>query len=223
MQDLLTKGVFFHRSLILSELGPIPEDWEVIKIKNITKVRRGASPRPIDDPRFFNDKGRGWVRISDVTSTYKYLRTTSQYLSDLGTSLSVKVNPGDLVMSICASIGKPIILDMEACIHDGFVVFQDIHPDFDTEFLFYFLDYRSQFIKSLNQTGTQGNLNTTIVNSISVPKPSLLEQKKISSFLSKIDEIINHEIREKEKLVAIKQGLMQDLLTGKVRVNALLD
>jgi len=222
MQDLFTKGINPRRSLTSTELGTIPDEWKISQIKKITNVRRGASPRPIDDPRYFNDTGRGWVRISDVTSTYKYLRTTSQYLSNLGSSLSVKVNPGDLIMSICASIGKPIILDMPACIHDGFVLFQDIHPDFDPEFLFYFLDYRSEFIRGMNQTGTQGNLNTGIVKSIFVPQPRLEEQKEIISVLSSIDKSIENETQERNKLVRIKQGLMQDLLTGKVRVNTLL-
>ncbi len=200
MQDLFTKGINPRRSLTSTELGTIPNEWKISQMKKITNVRRGASPRPIDDPRYFNDTGRGWVRISDVTSTYKYLRTTSQYLSNLGSSLSVKVNPGDLIMSICASIGKPIILDIPACIHDGFVLFQDIHPDFDPEFLFYFLDYRSQFIKGMNQTGTQGNLNTGIVNSIFVPQPQLEEQKEINSVLSTIDKSIEIETQKRNKL-----------------------
>ncbi len=150
MQDLFSKGINPRRSLTPTQLGNIPIDWKITQVKKIAKVRRGASPRPIDDPRYFNDTGRGWVRISDVSSTYKYLRTTTQYLSSLGASLSVKVDPGNLIMSICATIGKPVILDMHACIHDGFVLFQEISPEFDTEFLFYYLDYRSQFIKGMN-------------------------------------------------------------------------
>jgi len=219
MQDFFTKGIQSNRPLTLTQLGTIPVEWKILQIKKIAKVRRGASPRPIDNPKYFNHTGRGWVRISDVTSTYKYLRTTTQYLSNLGASLSVKVNPGDLIMSICASIGKPVIVDMPACIHDGFVLFQDIQPGFNPEFLFYFLDYRSQFIKGMNQTGTQGNLNTGIVNSIIVPQPILEEQKEICSVLSTIDKSIEGEIEERNKLSRIKQGLMQDLLTGKVRVD----
>ena len=120
-------------------IGKIPVDWEVTSISEISRIRRGASPRPINDSSFFSETGRGWIRISDVTSTYKYLKKTSQYLSEKGVSKSVKVNPGDLIMSICATIGKPVIIDIEACIHDGFVLFSDLSKKVDTEYLFYFL------------------------------------------------------------------------------------
>ena len=56
--------------------------------------------------------------------------------SEKGVSKSVEVNPGDLIMSICATIGKPIILNMEACIHDGFVYFSKLSRNVDINHLF---------------------------------------------------------------------------------------
>ena len=92
------------------------------KISDFCDIRRGASPRPINDPRYFGGKV-GWVRISDVTASRRFLRKTKQYLSPLGEANSVRVYPGDIVMSICGSVGCPIIVDMDACVHDGFVHF----------------------------------------------------------------------------------------------------
>ena len=120
-------------------IGKVPVDWEVISINDICKIRRGASPRPIGDSSFFSKTGRGWIRIADVTSTYKHLNKTIQCLSEKGVSKSVKVDPGDLIMSICATIGKPVIVDIEACIHDGFVLFSELSPKINKEYLFYFL------------------------------------------------------------------------------------
>ncbi|RKY51585.1 MAG: restriction endonuclease subunit S, partial [Candidatus Neomarinimicrobiota bacterium] len=126
------------------------------------------------------------------------------------------------IMSICATIGKPIILKIPACIHDGFVAFKNLSNDVDTEFLYYYLEFRKKEIGEMRQIGTQGNLNSKLVASFKIIKPPLHEQKLITSVLSQIDETIEKEQKYKEKLEKIKQGLMEDLLTGKVRVNHLI-
>ena len=77
-------------------LGQIPEHWEVKKIKRLCLVKRGASPRPIEDPIYFDDDGEySWVRISDVTASERYLTQTEQKLSELGKSKSVPLEPGE--------------------------------------------------------------------------------------------------------------------------------
>lgn len=217
MQELLTKGIG-HREYKDSEIGRIPKEWQIKKIYEICKVRRGASPRPIGDYSYFSKSGRGWIRISDVTNTYKYIRKTNQYLSKKGEERSVKVNPGDLIMSICATIGKPIILDMQACIHDGFVWFSELSEKTDVEFLFYILQKNEEKFSNKRQVGTQGNLNTTLVGKTYIPLPSLFEQKKIAGILSTVDDRLELSRRRKEKFQRLKRGLMNDLLTGKKRV-----
>lgn len=230
MQDLLTRGID-ENGQIRSEkthnfkdspLGRIPEEWKVVELGEVAKIKRGASPRPIDNPIYFSENGRGWIRIQDVSSSYKYLTGTFQYLSKIGEQKSVSIEPGELIMSICATIGKPIILKIPACIHDGFVAFKDLSNEVDTEFLYYCLDFREKEIREMRQIGTQGNLNSKLVALFKVIEPPLPEQCRIAGVLSQIDETIEKEHKYKEKLERIKQGLMEDLLTGKVRVNLLI-
>ena len=200
VQELLTKG-------------------KVFKLDDISNIKRGASPRPIGDQKYFSDQGRGWIRISDVTKTYKYLNRTSQYLSKLGESLSVKVDKGDLIMSICATVGKPIIVNIPACIHDGFVFFKDLDSKkVDKECLFYALLKNEQNIQSKGQTGSQKNLNTTIVGNTQIQLPGVEEQKQTAEILSEVDNKIDINKQIKNKLTELKRGLMQDLLSGRVRV-----
>ena len=196
-----------------TEIGKIPNGWEVVAIKEICRVKRGASPRPIGDPSYFSDSGRGWIRISDVTDARKFLRKTSQYLSKKGEERSVKVNPGDLIMSICATIGKPIILDMEACVHDGFVWFSDLSSNVDIEYLFYVLQKNEFTFSSKRQTGTQGNINTSLVGMTNIPLPHLPEQKKIAEILSTVDQGIEKVDEAIKKTKRLKNGLMQELLS----------
>lgn len=233
MQDLLTKGIDENGNIRSerthkfkdSPLGRIPEEWEVVRLGEVSKVKRGASPRPIDDPIFFTEegKGRAWVRIEDVMESNKYLTETRQYLSKLGEAKSVKVDVGDVVMSICATIGKPIIINIPACIHDGFVVFKNLSYKVDRHFLYYLITFKEKEIAKLGQIGTQGNLNSKIVSNFLIPLPPLSEQKRIAEILSQIDQAIEKEEKYKQKLERLKKGLMEDLLTGKVRVNKLLE
>jgi type I restriction enzyme, S subunit len=193
-------------------------EYSMVKLSEVAKIRRGASPRPIQDPKWFAEKGRGWVRIRDVTASNTYLMETTQYLSELAVEKSVKVDPGDLIMSICATIGVPRIVGIPACIHDGFVVFREFEKYIDKFFLYHYINLISAKISDSGQPGTQKNINTTIVGNIEVPKFSLPEQEKISAVLSAADE----EISTLEKqLAAYKQqklGLMQQLLTGRIRI-----
>jgi type I restriction enzyme, S subunit len=181
------------------------------KVGSFSKVRRGASPRPIDDPKYFGGDV-GWVRIADVTASKKFLRKTTQYVSELGEKNSVRVDKGDLIMSICGTIGRPVIIDIAACIHDGFVQLYDI-KDSDTEFLYYSLQFSEEALKAQGQSGTQTNLNTSIVNELEIFHPSLEEQTSIATVLSCIDRAIEQTEALIAKQERIKTGLMQDLLT----------
>jgi type I restriction enzyme S subunit len=230
MQELLTKGIEENGQIRNekthkfkdSPLGRIPEEWEVVELGEVANVKRGASPRPIDNPIYFSEKGRGWIRILDITSSSKYLRRTTQYLSSIGEQKSVKVEPDELIMSICATIGKPIIVKIPACIHDGFVAFKNLSSQIDLEYLFYYLIFKEKDIREMGQIGTQGNINSSLVSSFKLLKPPLFEQQRIALVLSQVDKVIESEQRYKEKLERIKQGLMEDLLTGKVRVTSLI-
>jgi type I restriction enzyme S subunit len=116
-------------------------------------------------------------------------------------------------MSICATIGKPIIIDAPACIHDGFVVFRFLPEDVDTEFLFYQLLKNEEKFRSLKQTGTQGNLNTSLVGETYISLPPFKEQRAIVGVLSLIDSAIELTDQVIVKTEQLKRGLMQQLLT----------
>lgn len=197
-----------------TELGVIPEDWEVKGLGELSKVKRGASPRPISDPKWFsNESNIGWIRISDVTSSSKYLNRTEQYLSEAGVDKSRQVFKGELIMSICASIGVPIILNMDACIHDGFVVFNKLNNNLNTEYLYYYISKIQSTFKGKGQTGTQANINTDLVSNTLIPLPPLQEQQRIAEILSTTDEHIEKLDKTIEDYQFLKKGMMKKLLT----------
>ncbi|MDA2631655.1 restriction endonuclease subunit S [Bacillus cereus] len=209
MQKLLTSEV---------RLSGFDGKWENKRIKSISKVYRGASPRPISDSKWFDQNSKiGWVRISDVTKSRKNLLQTEQYLSQEGVKKSRLIKKGNIIMSICATVGKPIVTGFDVCIHDGFVVFDDLKLNKD--YFYYLLLRLENHWTKYGQTGSQMNLNTGIVGNEKVMFPTdLLEQKEIAQVLLSADREINLLKSELESIKQQKEGLMQLLLKGKVRV-----
>ena len=171
----------------------------------ISKIQRGASPRPISDKKWYDTENKtvGWVRIGDVTNSFKFLDETEDYFSEEGIKKSRFIPKGSLIMSICATIGKPIITNMDVCIHDGFIGFSEL-KGINEEFLYYNLNILENKFCSLGQTGSQANLNSDLVRDTKINIPSIKEQEKIVDFLSKIDKKI--ELLEK-KLVLYQKTI----------------
>jgi len=203
-----------YRESRIEWLGKCPAHWDVIAIKQLTPVRRGASPRPIQDPKYFDDEGEySWVRIADVTANNHYLEETTQRLSALGKSLSVPLEPGSLFLSIAGSVGKPMIANIKCCIHDGFVYFP--YYQHDTEFLYYIFECGQAFL-GLGKLGTQLNLNTDTVGSIKIGLPPIEEQQKIASFLACKTAQIDHLIEKKQELIEKLQEQRSSIITTAV-------
>ena len=191
--------------------------WKVTQLGTLAKVQRGASPRPIDSPAWFDDNSSvGWVRISDVTCSGIFLNETSQWLSPRGVQHSRLVPVGSLIMSICATVGRPVITKISVCIHDGFVVFDNL--DADRLFLYYILKWIEPDWIRHGQTGSQMNLNTGLINSTVIKLPSRVEQTAIAAVLSDMDAELSALLARRDKTRALKQAMMQELLTGRTRL-----
>lgn len=203
-------------------LGLIPKEWDRTKIKRLSRIGRGASPRPIDNPNFFDDNGEyAWTRISDVSSSGKYLKKTIQRMSDLGSNLSVKLEPGNLFLSIAGSVGKPCIPKIKACIHDGFVYFPDLSKQ-KIELLYTLFD-NGQCYLGLGKLGTQLNLNRETVGNIDIVYPkdnSELDMllKFVNKKIAEFDEVIEKKEKLIEKLEEAKKSLISEVVTGKKEV-----
>ena len=177
-------------------------------------VQRGASPRPIDDPIYFDDNGEyAWVRIADVSKSKKYLKNTLQRLSTFGRAKSVTLEPGAIFLSIAASVGKPIITKIKCCIHDGFVYFLGLRED--PEYLFYVFSCGEIFV-GLGKFGTQLNLNTEIIGGIFLGIPPLHEQRAIATFLDRETARIDALVEKKERLIELLQEKRAGLITNAV-------
>ncbi|MEQ6886602.1 restriction endonuclease subunit S [Salicola sp. Rm-C-2C1-2] len=201
-------------------VGEVPEHWNVPAIKRLSVVQRGASPRPIDDPVYFEEEGEyGWVRIADVSASSGYLESTTQTLSALGSSLSVKLEPGALFVSIAGTVGKPCITNIKACIHDGFVYFPELA--INSKFLYYIFESELCY-KGLGKLGTQLNLNTETIGGIKIGLPPDSEIEDIVGYLEKrlsqIDEMSDQARATVELMEERRSALISAAVTGKIDV-----
>jgi type I restriction enzyme S subunit len=208
-----------------TEIGKIPKDWEVVKLGDIANIKRGASPRPKGDPKYFGGD-IPWIKISDLSKYKKgiYLLATDDTVTEEGRKRSVYVKDGSLIISNSGTIGEPAIVKTGrgGCIHDGLVL---LTPLIKVEklFLYYFFEHKKGEFQIRAQKGTQGNMNTTLWKMVKLPLPSIKEQQKIAEILLTIDKKLELERKRKEKLERIKKGLMDLLLTGKIRIKNLED
>ncbi|HHX2521118.1 TPA: restriction endonuclease subunit S [Neisseria subflava] len=187
-------------------------EWERKKLGEMADIVRGASPRPIQDPKWFDDNSDiGWLRISDVTIQNGRIHYLEQKISKAGQEKTRVLEEPHLLLSIAASVGKPVINYVKTGVHDGFLVFKN--PNFELEFMFQYLDSFIDTWQCYGQPGTQVNLNSDIVKNADffIP-PNPKEQTAIGNFFRQLDETIALQSAEIEKLNQLKKGLLAAML-----------
>lgn len=203
-----------------TEIGVIPEDWESTCFGENVKIYRGGSPRPIQDYITDSPYGINWIKIGDVGENDKYISSTQEKIIPEGVSKSREVHVGDFILSNSMSFGRPYILNIHGCIHDGWLTIQEYKNTFYTEYLYYLLssDLVYQQYISMAAGSSVKNLNKNKVSALTVAYPTFPEQERIAEALSDVDSLIISLKKLVEKKKAIKQGTMQELLTGKKRL-----
>ena len=171
--------------------------WNYVALGDICTVERGGSPRPIDDFITTESDGINWIKIGD-TDESMYITKTAQKIKPEGMKKSRYVKPGDFLLSNSMSFGRPYILKIDGCIHDGWLVLRDENNVFDKKFLYYYLSAPITYekFKSMAVGGVVNNLNSDMVRKIRVPLPSKQEQRDIADSLDKITNL--HCLRKQQ-------------------------
>lgn len=184
--------------------------WEKSRLGELADVVRGASPRPIKDPKWFDcNSSVGWLRISDVTEQGGRIHYLEQRISKAGEEKTRVLTEPHLLLSIAASVGKPVINYVQTGVHDGFLIFKD--PVFDQEFMFQWMKMFEGEWHKYGQPGSQVNLNSDIIKSQNISLPKSKEQIKIGDFLYKLDQMIGLHQRKHEKLMSLKKAMLKKM------------
>ena len=166
--------------------------WEQRKFKNCVLIQRGGSPRPIEKYLTTDTNGINWIKIGDVLNSSRYITSTKEKIIPEGVIHSRKVFKGDLILSNSMSFGKPYILKIDGCIHDGWLLIRNEYNLFDLEYLLQLLSSNYMFKQyvALASGGVVNNLNSNLVQSTIVLLPNKKEQKKIGNLFQNLDKLI---------------------------------
>ena len=165
-----------------------------MKLGDIAKIVRGASPRPIKNYVTEDEDGINWIKIGDVVPGAKYITATKEKITRSGAEKSRFVKKGDFILSNSMSFGRPYILAVDGCIHDGWLAVSGFEATVISDYLYYILlsePIQQEMSKRASFGGAVQNLNADIVRAIQIPVPPLAEQERIVAILDKFDALVN--------------------------------
>lgn len=197
------------------------DDWEQRKLGQTVTIERGGSPRPISDYVTKGENGLNWVKIGDAPEEGNYITQTAEKIIPEGLPKTREVHPGDLILSNSMSFGRPYIMAIDGCIHDGWLLIRDIQNNFDLNFLCVLLgtdNMLSQY-KAMAAGSTVNNLNKELVGGTTVSYPSNTEQQKIGEYFSNLDRLITLHQRKCEQTKELKKFMLQKMFPKKGEKN----
>ena len=168
-----------------------PEGVEFVKLGDVVDISRGASPRPIYKFLTENPNGINWIKIGDVADNAKYITGTKEKITVEGALKSRLLHKGDFVLSNSMSFGRPYILGIDGCIHDGWISISNYQSLLLPDFLYHLLrSYKIQkYWRQKASSGTVSNLNADIVRKTEIPLPPLEVQTEIVRILDKFTQL----------------------------------
>lgn len=184
---------YFRLKTHITLLLPVyVHSWEQRKFSDLVQIERGGSPRPIDDFITDSPDGLNWVKIGDAPAQGNYITKTAEKIKPEGLSKTREVHPGDLILSNSMSFGKPYIMGIDGCIHDGWLLIRNTYKVFDLTFLCHLLGTPQMIIqyKSLAAGSTVNNLNKELVGNTVVTIPTIKEQRVLGQYLETLDNLI---------------------------------
>ena len=196
MQELLTA----HR-----RLSGFSEPWKEIPLAEYTTITMGQSP----DSIYYNIIGDGLPLIQG-NADIKNFQSIIRYYSSIYTKVC---EPGDIIMSVRAPVGAVGIASFKSCLGRGVCSFSK------DKFLFFVLRFREKNWEELSAGSTFDSVNTSQISNFKINIPNSIEEKDaIAEILSDMDSEISELEAKRDKYIAIRQGMMQQLLTGKIRL-----
>lgn len=189
--------------------GKIPTTWVKATIGDVVSVARGASPRPIQ--KFMSETGMPWVKISDASaSVSKYLFGTAECIIPEGVSGSRTVVPGMMIVSNSASPGLPMLMEITACVHDGWLIIDD-YKHVSQEFMYYhFLAERQGLVSSSNGS-VFNNLKTDIVKAHPIIIPDAETMSTVTHCFCQLNQHIKHNAKEIMALTEFRNNILSRL------------
>lgn len=199
-------------------IGKVSEGWKVKRLKDICKITRGGSPRPIQDYLTTNNENSiPWIKISDATKVKKIIVETENFIINKGATNGNTVYKGELIVSNSASPGIPRFVSQKSCVHDGWLILRKFDKNIDKNFMFYLIETIRNDLKNEGSGTIFINLSIEILSNKAVRFPPLETQKKIADYLdvevSRLDKQVSLLERKYALLGDYKEALIFETVT----------
>lgn len=217
MQQLLTKGIG-NTEFKETEIGIIPKEWEVKLIREVANTTSGGTPSRKNKEYYLNGN-IPWLKTGELSNKYIY-DTEEKITQEAVRNSSAKIVPVNAVIIAMygATIGKLSINKTEVTTNQACCSIICNEEKVNYEYLYYTLEFNKDKLIELGAGGAQPNISQEIIKNFKVFIPTREEQEKIVNVLYTIDEKLQSYYKKKEIITELKKGLMQQLLTGKIRV-----
>lgn len=194
----------------------VPKTWINGVLGDFVEIKRGGSPRPIQN--FLSDSGFQWLKISDATGiTSPFINEIKEYIIEAGLKKTVYLKSGSLVLSNSATPGLPKILDIDTCIHDGWLYFPS--SKFSNEYLYLYFKHIRDNLIALGNGSVFTNLKTDILKNYPTYLPTEDVLKKFDGLVQPIFSMILSKTREIKRLAEIRDTLLPKLMSGELDVS----
>ena len=204
----------------------IPDSWEWVRLDYICEIARGGSPRPIKQYLTDEPDGVNWIKIGDSDKGSKYINSTKEKIKPEGVSKSRFVHAGDFLLTNSMSFGRPYILNVDGCIHDGWLVLSGYKTAYDKDYLFYMLSSKFAYYQFCDVVSgaVVKNLNSDKVANAIFPLPPINEQHRIVAKIEELLPYIERYGKAEEHLTALnktfpealKKSILQEAVQGKL-------
>lgn len=212
--ELQATAALFPDELVESELGEVPKGWDATALGNFLEIKRGGSPRPIQN--FMAPTGYPWVKIADATADPSpFLFKTKEFIIKEGLKKTVYLKKGSLILTNSATPGLPKFLELDACIHDGWLYFPQKKHFSDNYLYFLFLKLRTQLVAQGNGS-VFTNLKTDILRNQVVLVPTREVIEKLDLQVGKILKMMKTQCIQSSNLSDLRDTLLPKLLSGEL-------
>lgn len=196
--------------------GQVPTTWKYGVLGDFVEIKRGGSPRPIQN--FLSDSGLHWLKISDATGiSSPFINEIKEYIIEEGLKKTVFLKAGSLVLSNSATPGLPKILDIDTCIHDGWLYFPS--SKFSNEYLYLYFKHIRDNLVALGNGSVFTNLKTDILKNYPTSLPTDEVLNEFDEIIKPIFSMILSKARESKRLTEIRDTLLPRLMSGKLDVS----
>lgn len=212
-QSLVDNLKKYKRGVTAKLIAAIEGKYPVVKLGDHVTVMRGGSPRPIDVYITNAENGIRWIKIGDALPDQLYISDTKEKIKPEGAKKSRRVYAGDLILSNSMSFGRPYILKVDGCIHDGWLLIRDEEKKFDKRFLCFYLasDVTLAQYKKYAAGSCVNNLNSELVASVKIGMPPIEQQIRMANILEKIDRQVEAASTMYLLLSKLRSSLLQQL------------